>query len=189
MFLQLSPYSYYLQSGSTDLVETTLPFFFFGFFFPLVVALGTNMAFVTSTALPSLGASSATATRDVCARNVPCMAASGHSRRSVLRLAALAGISVASSALAAKNPRKDDDFDLNELQKDVEGLKYDEELVDVGPDPQEKNPTRIKKQKPDPEYVNEERDVLLKSDKKYDDMVAKEESDNERLKQEFSKKK
>lgn len=147
------------------------------------------MAFVNSTALPSLTTSSAITSRGVCSRNVPSMTASGHSRRSVLRLAALAGISVASAAFAAQNPRKDDDFDLKELQKDVEELQYDDELVDVGPDPLEKNPTRIKKKERVPEYVNDERDVLLKGDKKFDDMVAKETSDNERLKQEFSKKK
>lgn len=147
------------------------------------------MAFVTSTALPSLTTSSAIKSSGVCSRNVPSMTASGHSRRSVLRLAALAGISVASAAFAAKTPSKDDDFDLKELQKDVEELQYDDELVDVGPDPLEKNPTRIKKKERVPEYVNDERDVLLKGDKKYDDMVAKEAADNERLKQEFSKKK
>lgn len=101
----------------------------------------------------------------------------------------MAGFSFAGAAFAAKNSRKDDDFDIKELQKDVEELQYEEELTDVGPDPLEKNPTRIKKKAPEPSYVNEERDVLLKSDKKYDDMVAKEESDAQRLKEEFSKKK
>lgn len=142
------------------------------------------MAFVPSIAIPTV---TGTATRcQSSSRVMPSMAAQGYSRRAILRLAALGTVGVAGVALAAN--RKDDDFDLKELKKDVEELSYEEEVVEVGPDTREKNPTRIKKKEQVPEYMEEERDVLQKSDKKYDEMVAKEESDNERIKEIFDKK-
>lgn len=111
------------------------------------------------------------------------------SRRAALRLfsTAVGALALAAPLRALADKRKEDDFDLGELKRDVEALEYDEEVTDVGPDSQEKNPTRTKKKKVAPVYVEEEKEVIEGADKKYDAMVAKEKDAAARIKAEFSK--
>lgn len=102
------------------------------------------------------------------------------SRRAALRFAALSIAGVATSTLAAS-------FDLKELKEDVEALKYDEEVLDVGPDSQEKNVTRIKKKEKEPEFRSEEQALIKKEDEEYDKMVASELAEEARLKATYVK--
>jgi hypothetical protein len=94
------------------------------------------MAFVQICSLPARSAR--TATVAACGR--PVMAASGLSRRAALRLAALGVVSAAGLGMARA-------FDLEELKEDVEELKYDDEVTEVGPDDKEELLTRTKKKK------------------------------------------
>jgi NAD(P)-dependent dehydrogenase (short-subunit alcohol dehydrogenase family) len=81
-------------------------------------------------------------TTTVAACGRPVMAASGLSRRAALRFAAL-GVAAAAGLGVARA------FDLEELKEDVEELKYDDEVTEVGPDDKEELITRTKKKKPD----------------------------------------
>lgn len=111
------------------------------------------------------------------------------SRRSILRLMALgvAGIGLVNSASAAR--KEDDDFNLGELKKDVEELSYEDEVLDVGPDSREKNPTRLKKKVKEPEYVKEEKKIIQDDKDAYGAMVAAEKADEKKIKDKFSKSK
>lgn len=115
------------------------------------------------------------------------------SRRAALRLFAL-GV-VGTVALNNNNggvkaaPTTEDDFDLSELKKDAESLKYEDEVLSVGPDDREKNPTRVKKPVKEPEYRAEEKELVEKEEQGYDAMVAKEKSDYDRIRAKFSKSK
>lgn len=110
----------------------------------------------------------------------PTMTQAPLSRRAALRFAALSIAGVATSTLAAS-------FDLKELKEDVEALKYDEEVLDVGPDSQEKNVTRIKKKEKEPEFRSEEQALIKKEDEEYDKMVASELAEEARLKATYVK--
>lgn len=114
------------------------------------------------------------------------MAVAGHSRRAMLHLAAGALAMVGVTAVRAAED--DSNFSLKELKKDVEELKYDEEVVDVGPDDREKNPTRIKKKVEVPAFRSEEKELVKEEEENYDEMVAKEKADAAKIKAKFSKK-
>lgn len=132
-----------------------------------------TMAFI----LTPLPVSRARTTRAAC----PQMSANPRvSRRGALRLAGLMATGAASAALAGQ-------FDLKELKEDVEALQYDEEVTDVGPDPQEKQVLRTKKKKEEPKFRTEEKKQLKEEEDKYDAMVAKELEDEAKLKAQFSK--
>lgn len=107
-------------------------------------------------------------------------------RRSVLRFAALSLLSthLVQRALAQ-------DIDLKELEKtaDVESIKYEDELLDVGPDPVERNILRAKKKEPEPEYKKDEKQLVESSEQKYDAMVADEIAEGEKIKKVFTSKK
>lgn len=103
------------------------------------------------------------------------------SRRVALKLAAFSLVSTISSAALAQK------FDLKELKEDVEELKYDDEVTEVGPDPAEKNPLRIKKKKPEPQYKSEEEEMKKKEEEKYGAMLAKEKENDAKIKTQFSK--
>lgn len=111
------------------------------------------------------------------------MTASNHSvsRRAALRLAAFSFAAASTAALANQ-------FDLKELKEDVEELKYDEEVTDIGPDAAEKNVTRTKKTAEVPKFRTEEAELLKKEDAAYDAMVEKELEEDARLKAQFSQK-
>lgn len=64
----------------------------------------------------------------------------GMTRRDALRAVGLAfGLTVVADAARA--------FDLKELKQDVEAIKYDDEVQEVGPDPKEELLLREKKEK------------------------------------------
>lgn len=103
------------------------------------------------------------------------------SRRSVLQAAAFSLAGIASAALAASN------IDIKELKEDVKELEYDEEVTEVGPDPVEKNITRIKKKELEPSYKVEERELIKEEEEEYKAMVKKEAEEDARIKAKFSK--
>jgi hypothetical protein len=96
------------------------------------------MAFVQVFSLPTRAVYAAPVA--ACGRTV--MSATGLSRRAALRLAAF-GVVAAAGGSAVRA------FDLEELKEDVEELKYDDEVTDVGPDAAEELITRTKKKKPE----------------------------------------
>lgn len=137
------------------------------------------MAFValpSINALPKNNAMSSSCTH----RSIPCMTTGRMNRRAALSVFGLSLTVAASSAMAGS-------FDLKELKEDVEALKYDEEVTDVGPDANEKNPTRIKKKVEAPSYKSEEAELIKSEEKKYDEMVEKELEEEAALKAKFSK--
>lgn len=147
------------------------------------------MAFIQSLPVPAVAATAVTKS-PTCNAKRPIMTASGGtSRRDVLRLFSLAAVAAAAvpAASFAAVKSTDDDFDLKELKKDVEELKYDEELLDVGPDPQEKNPTRVKKKAPEPEFRAEEKELVEVDEKAFDAMVEKEKEQDAKIKAKFNK--
>lgn len=133
------------------------------------------MAFIP--ALPVVHTARPTAT----SRSTATMTHAPISRRAALRFAAFSLAAAATSALAAE------EFSLKELKEDVEELKYDDEVLDVGPDSKEKNITRIKKKDATPKFRSKEAELLKEEDKKYDAMVEKELEDEARIKAQFSK--
>lgn len=112
------------------------------------------------------------------------------SRRAALRLFALGVVgTVALNNNVKAAETTEDDFDLSELKKDAESLKYEDEVLSVGPDDREKNPTRVKKPVKEPEYRVEEKELVEKEEKGYDDMLAKEKTDYDRIRAKFAKSK
>lgn len=103
------------------------------------------------------------------------------SRRTALKFAAFSLVSTISSAALAEK------FNLKELKEDVEELQYDEEVTEVGPDPAEKNPLRIKKKQREPQYKAEEKDLKKEEEEKYAAMLTKEKEEDAKLKAQFSK--
>lgn len=134
------------------------------------------MAFIT-TPLFLAPARSTTAT----SATTPRMQQAPISRRTALKIAAFSLVSTLSSAALAEK------FDLKELKEDVEELKYDDEVTEIGPDPAEKNPLRIKKKQPEPAYRSEEKELRKEEGEKYDAMLAKEKEAEAKLKAQFSK--
>lgn len=131
------------------------------------------MAFIAS--VPALH--QARKTRSVC--NVTMRASL--SRRAALQLAALSvGVAFASEARAQ--------IDLKELKEDVEAIKYEEEVTDVGPDAQAENIiTQTKKKEEEPEFRQKEKELLKEEESKYDQMVAQELAEEAKIKAAFSK--
>lgn len=105
------------------------------------------------------------------------------SRRAALRLAVVfgGGIALSREARAAKIE------ELKELKEDVEDLKYNDELVDQGPSAAESK-LRAKKKAGTPEYVEEEKEVLVSSEKRFESMLENEKAEAERIRKQFSKK-
>ncbi len=102
-------------------------------------------------------------------------------RRALLQLsAAFVGLSVAEAGFAQ--------IDKEELKEEVEEIKYEEEVTDIGPDPQAEMISRIKKPEEEPEFRKEEAEILEEGEKKFDAMVAKEAKDAAEIKKKFSRK-
>lgn len=108
------------------------------------------------------------------------MSGASVSRRAALRFAAASIAGIAGVSLAS-------DISLKELKKDVEELKYDEEVTDVGPDDREKNVTRTKKKVEEPKFRVEEKELLAEDENNFDEMVAEELEEEKKLKAKFSK--
>lgn len=145
------------------------------------------MAFVAGVALP-VAAPSRRVASTVMATPPP--AGTPLSRRAALSAgfavaaaAALAGVSSASAATQSM-PKLDK---LSDLKKQVEAIDYEEEFADVGPDPQEKEMTNLKKKAKDPAYRAKLKAVIDAEEKKYDEMLAKEKADEALIKAKFSK--
>ena len=102
------------------------------------------------------------------------------SRRAVLRLAGFSAAALATAAFAEAP-------DLKELKQEVEELKYDEEVTEVGPDAAEKNILRAKKPEATPEYVEENAEIIETEKANYDAMLDKEKADADALKAKFGK--
>ncbi|CAN8073548.1 unnamed protein product [Agarophyton chilense] len=104
------------------------------------------------------------------------------SRRSVLRGAAFSVVGIAAAAIAGQ-------IDIKELKEDIKDLNYEDEVTDVGPDPAEKNITRIRKKQAEPAYKIEERELFKEEEQEYEAMVEKEAEEDARIKAKFSKSK
>lgn len=103
------------------------------------------------------------------------------SRRAVLRLAAFSFAGVAAAAFAKE------EIDIKELKEDIKGLKYEDEVNEIGPDPMEKNILRTKKKKVEPSYKGEEKELIKEEQQEYKAMVEKEAKDEANIKAKFSK--
>lgn len=138
------------------------------------------MAFVS--AIPV--AACRTAGDATCAR-APRMALNGSSpmnRRAALRLAAVFGVGVALTGRVSAA----DETDRSVLKEDLGELKYNEQVVEQGPSTaeiiaREKIPEEV------PEYVQENKEVLVSSEQKFGEMVAEEEAEAKRIRESFSK--
>eukprot|EP00871_Galdieria_phlegrea_P004354 jgi/Galph1/491/GphlegSOOS_G5240.1 len=75
-----------------------------------------------------------------------------------------------------------------QLKKQVESLKYDEELI-LNPDPAEKDPLRYKPPPKEPEYRKEEQKLLQTEEEKYQNMVKEELKEESELRAKFGKNK
>lgn len=106
------------------------------------------------------------------------------SRRGALRLAGLGALALAAPVFAEGISLKALE---GELKEDVEELKYDEELLDVGPDEREKNPVDIKRPKKENPVVVAEVKREKREEEEFDDMVAREKAEGERVKALFKK--
>lgn len=140
------------------------------------------MAFVTGPALPTRPAARAPALSS--ARAPATMSVT---RRAALRAAglALAGLG-AQSALAAGGVKLESVKGF--LNKGVESLDYDEELLDVGPDPKEKNKVDIKKPPKVNKAVVSEKKRMEKEESEFNAMVSAEKAEAERVRNLFKKK-
>lgn len=72
------------------------------------------------------------------------------------------------------------------LKKDVESLKYDEELI-LNPDPAEKDPLRYKPPPKEPEYRTQEQQLLKSEEEKYQNMIKEELKEESELRSKFGK--
>ncbi|GJD07079.1 hypothetical protein Gasu2_14610 [Galdieria sulphuraria] len=75
-----------------------------------------------------------------------------------------------------------------QLRKDVESLKYDEELI-LNPDPAEKDPLRYKPPPKEPEYRKQEQQLIKSEEEKYQNMVKEELKEESELRSKFGKSK
>ncbi|GJQ14206.1 hypothetical protein GpartN1_g5997.t1 [Galdieria partita] len=73
-----------------------------------------------------------------------------------------------------------------QLRKDVESLKYDEELI-LNPDPAEKDPLRYKPPPKEPEYRKQEQQLIKSEEEKYQNMVKEELNEENELRSKFGK--
>lgn len=147
------------------------------------------MAFIQSVSLPATSAPTNAATCVRPRQVTATMDVPNYSRRAVLRLVAGALAVAGGSAAHAARKKDEDEFDMKELKKDVEDLKYDSEVTEIGPDTREKNPTRTKKPQAAPKYKDEEKRILENEGAAYKSMVNKELSESEKLKKEFENRK
>lgn len=106
-------------------------------------------------------------------------------RRGALRLAGLSALALAAPVFAEGISLKSLE---GELKEDVEALKYDEELLDVGPDSREKNIVDIPKPKKENPVVAAQEKREKQEEKNFDDMVEKEKAEAAKLKAAFKKK-
>jgi hypothetical protein len=138
------------------------------------------MAFVTGAPLP-VRASRAAPT---CAR-APTMSG-GVSRRGLVRGAALGLAALGAQAALAAGGISLKELK-GELKEDVEEMKYDEELFDVGPDSKEANRIDLKRPPKVNTAVVAEEEREEKEEEKYDAMVAREKEEAARIKAVFDK--
>mmetsp|Transcript_1652 Transcript_1652/g.3517 ORF Transcript_1652/g.3517 Transcript_1652/m.3517 type:complete len:159 (-) Transcript_1652:622-1098(-) len=75
---------------------------------------------------------------------------------------------------------------MEELKKDMESLKYEEELL-LNPDPEEKLSVNVKPPVKEPAYVKIEEDTLAKEKAKYSKMLEDEKESTTQLLKKFKK--
>ena len=113
------------------------------------------------------------------------LAKMGMEGREVSRRAVLSGFAAAAALSLLGGPALADEEELKELKEDVEKLSYEEELLDVGPDPVEKSKLRVKPKPEVPSYRVKEQALTEAEEKKYDEMVAEELSEEKSLKEKY----
>jgi hypothetical protein len=117
------------------------------------------------------------------------MSAAPMSRRGALRLGVLGVAALIGISGAQRVEARVDGFtlkvDKKELLQDVEALKYDDEVLEVGPDAEEGMINRQKPKKKENVAVAKEEEREEREEAEYDAVVAKEAEEGARLKAEF----
>jgi hypothetical protein len=106
-------------------------------------------------------------------------------REAIGTLFSTAALSITIPLLLAEKPTVDKP---EQLRKDVESLKYDEELI-LNPDPAEKDPLRYQPPPKEPEYRKQEKELIKSEEEKYQNMVKEELQQESELRSKFGNKK